>query len=461
MAKRRGMLSIGELTKLIERDEIDTVILAFTDMQGRLIGKRVAARFFAEDIAAHGAECCNYLLAVDVENNTVDGYRISSWEKGYGDMAMIPDFDTLRLLPWQPGTALVMADLRWLPAEGDDVGAAVRPAPREILKAQLAKLESRGLGAHVGTELEFIVFEDSYREAWTKGYVGLTPASDYNIDYALLASTRMEPLLRDIRVGMEGAGLYCEGVKGECNLGQQEIAFKYDEALVTCDNHSLYKNGAKEIADKHGQSLTFMAKFNEREGNSCHIHISLRGLDGTAVFSDPDAEHGMSTMFRHFMAGQLKTMRELTLFFAPNINSYKRFVEGSFAPTAVAWGLDNRTCSLRVVGHGLGMRVENRVPGGDVNQYLAVAALIAGGLYGIEHELELEPMLEGNAYGSDAERVPTTLREAAELFGSSAIAREAFGDDVVEHYLNNAAIEIAAYDSAVTDWERVRGFERF
>ena len=461
MAKRTGMLSIGELTKLIERDEIDTVILAFTDMQGRLIGKRVAARFFAEDIAAHGAECCNYLLAVDVENNTVDGYRISSWEKGYGDMAMIPDFDTLRLLPWQPGTALVMADLRWLPTGGEEVGAAVRPAPREILRAQLAKLEGLGLGAHVGTELEFIVFEDSYREAWKKGYVGLTAASDYNIDYALLASTRMEPLLRDIRVGMEGAGLYCEGVKGECNLGQQEIAFKYDAALVTCDNHSLYKNGAKEIADKHGQSLTFMAKFNEREGNSCHIHISLRGLDGTAVFSDPDAEHGMSKMFRHFMAGQLKTMRELTLFFAPNINSYKRFVAGSFAPTAVAWGLDNRTCSLRVVGHGLGMRVENRVPGGDVNQYLAVAALIAGGLYGIEHELELEPMLEGNAYGSGAERVPTTLREAAELFGASTIARQAFGDDVVEHYLNNAAIEIAAYDSAVTDWERVRGFERF
>jgi glutamine synthetase len=448
------MITTDELNPLIDAGEIDTVIVAFTDMQGRLVGKRVAARFFKDEISSHGAECCNYLLAVDVEMNTVDGYRISSWEKGYGDMAMIPDLATMRLVPWLPGTALVMADLTWL----DE--APVRPSPREILKAQTARLAELGLVAQIGTELEFIVFDDSYRDAWKKGYVGLTASSDYNIDYAILASTRMEPLLRDIRVGMEGAGLYCEGVKGECNLGQQEIAFRYDEALVTCDNHSIYKNGAKEIADQHGKSITFMAKYDAREGNSCHIHISLRGTDGSAVFADGDAEYGMSKMFRHFLAGQLTAMRELTLFFAPNINSYKRFVEGSFAPTAVAWGLDNRTCSLRVVGHGHSMRVENRVPGGDVNQYLAVAALIAGGLHGMENELELEPLLEGNAYGSAAPRVPASLREAAELFGGSAIARAAFGDDVVEHYLNNAAIEVAAYEAAVTDWERVRGFER-
>ena len=455
MTKRTGMIDLRELESRVEKGEIDTIVLAFTDMQGRLIGKRVSARFFVDDIAAHGAECCNYLLAVDVEMNTVDGYRISSWERGYGDMAMIPDFDTLRLVPWQPGTALVMADLRWLDER------PVIESPREILKTQLARLAERGLEAHVGTELEFIVFDDSYRDAWKKGYTGLTPASDYNIDYALLASTRMEPLLRDIRVGMEGAGLYCEGVKGECNLGQQEIAFRYDEALVTCDNHSIYKNGAKEIADKHGKALTFMAKFNEREGNSCHIHISLRGTDGSAVFADEGAELGMSKMFRHFLAGQIAAMRDLTLFFAPNINSYKRYVNGSFAPTAVAWGLDNRTCSLRVVGHGMGLRVENRVPGGDVNQYLAVAALIAAGLHGIDNELELEPIFEGNAYGSDAPRVPTTLREAAELFQASDIAREAFGSEVVDHYLNNARVELAAYDAVVTDWERVRGFERF
>ena len=455
MAARTGMLTTDQLNELIEDGTIDTVIVAFTDMQGRLVGKRASARLFREEISSHGAECCNYLLAVDVEMNTVDGYRISSWEKGYGDMAMIPDLSTLRLVPWLPGTALVMADLTWLDERPVD------PAPREILKKQISRLAQKGLVPYVGTELEFIVFDNSYRDAWSKGYVGLTPASDYNIDYAMLASTRMEPLLRDIRLSMEGAGLYCEGVKGECNLGQQEIAFRYDDALTTCDNHSIYKNGAKEIADKHGKALTFMAKFNEREGNSCHIHISFRGTDGSAVFADDADTLGMSKMFRHFMAGQLKTMRELTLFFAPNINSYKRFVDGSFAPTAVAWGLDNRTCSLRVVGHGLGMRVENRVPGGDVNQYLATAALIAGGLYGIEHELELEPMFEGNAYGSDAPRVPTTLREAAELFGTSEIAREAFGADVVEHYLNNARIEVQAYDAAITDWERVRGFERF
>ncbi len=455
MAARTGMLTTDQLNELIEDGKIDTVIVAFTDMQGRLVGKRASARLFREEISSHGAECCNYLLAVDVEMNTVDGYRISSWEKGYGDMAMIPDLSTLRLLPWLPGTALVMADLTWLDERPVD------PAPREILKKQISRLAKKGLVAYVGTELEFIVFDNSYRDAWSKGYVGLTPASDYNIDYAMLASTRMEPLLRDIRLSMEGAGLYCEGVKGECNLGQQEIAFRYEEALTTCDNHSIYKNGAKEIADKHGKSLTFMAKFNEREGNSCHIHISFRGTDGSAVFADDADALGMSKVFRHFLAGQLKTLRELTLFFAPNINSYKRFVDGSFAPTAVAWGLDNRTCSLRVVGHGLGMRVENRVPGGDVNQYLATAALIAGGLYGIEHELELEPMFEGNAYGSDAPRVPATLREAAELFGKSEIAREAFGADVVEHYLNNARIEVRAYDAAITDWERVRGFERF
>jgi len=427
-------------------------------MQGRLTGKRVSARLFVEDTAEHGAECCNYLLAVDVDMNTVDGYAMSSWETGYGDMVMKPDFSTLRVLPWVPGTALVMGDL----ARVD--GKPVTVAPRSILNRQIDRLSELGLVPYVGTELEFMVFDDTYREAWAKGYRHLTPATDYNIDYAMLASTRMEPLLRDIRLGMTGAGMYCEGVKGECNLGQQEIAFRYDHARVTCDNHTIYKNGAKEIADQHGKSLTFMAKFDEREGNSCHIHISLRGEDGSpegsAVFADSDAADGMSAMFRSFIAGQLATLRELTLFYAPNINSYKRFALGSFAPTAIAWGMDNRTCALRVVGHGHGMRVECRAPGGDVNQYLAVSALIAGGLHGIEQELELPEALEGNAYTSGAERLPTTLHEAAALFGESEVARAAFGDDVVEHYLNNARIELNAYDAAVTDWEKVRGFER-
>ena len=454
MTHRSGNLTLEELTEAVGAGEIDTVIVAFTDMQGRLVGKRLSARLFLEDAATHGAECCNYLLAVDVDMNTVDGYAMSSWQRGYGDMAMIPDLGTLRRMPWLPGTAMVTADLHWLDEN------PVVASPRQILKNQLARLASHGLEAFAATELEFIVFDDGYREAWKKGYRGLTTSSDYNIDYAMLASTRMEPLLRDIRLGMDGAGMYCEGVKGECNLGQQEIGFRYAPALDTCDNHSIYKNGAKEIADAHGQSITFMAKYNEKEGNSCHIHISLRGTDGSAVFADKEAEYGMSKMFRHFLAGQLAVMRELTLFSAPNINSYKRYVPGSFAPTALAWGLDNRTCALRVVGQGHGMRVENRVPGGDVNQYLAVAALIAAGLHGIENELELEDVYIGNAYTSDVPRVPATLRESAALFAKSTFAREAFGNEVVDHYLNNAEIEIAAYDAVVTDWERVRGFER-
>ncbi|WP_166879825.1 glutamine synthetase family protein [Salinibacterium sp. ZJ450] len=451
---RSGNLTLDELSALIESRQIDTVLVAFTDMQGRLIGKRVSARLFSEEVASHGAEACNYLLAVDVEMNTVGGYAMSSWERGYGDMVMLPDLDTLRLLPWLPGTAMVTADLTWLD------GVPVVASPRAILRAQIARLAERDLVPFVGTELEFLVFDDSYREAWAKNYTALSPASDYNIDYAVLASTRMEPLLRDIRLAMDGAGMYVEGVKGECNLGQQEIAFRYDHALVTADNHSIYKNGAKEIADQHGKALTFMAKFNEREGNSCHIHISVRGTDGAPVLADADNRYGFSPMMEHFIAGQLATLREFTLLLAPNINSYKRYVPGSFAPTAVAWGVDNRTCALRLVGRGVGLRVENRVPGGDVNQYLAIAALIAGGLYGIENELPLEPELDGNAYVSDAARVPSTLREAADLFAGSRIARDAFGDEVVEHYLNNAHVELAAYEAAVTDWERIRGFER-
>jgi glutamine synthetase len=448
------MLSLAALEQLVEIGEVDTVIVAFTDMQGRLAGKRVAARLFIEEVAADGAECCSYLLAVDADMNTVSGYAMSSWDTGYGDMVMMPDLSTLRLTPWLPNTALVLADLGWAD------GSAVAVSPRAILRRQLDRLGERGLIADLATELEFIVFDQSYRQAWASGYRGLTPASDYNIDYAILASSRMEPLLRDIRQGMQGAGLRFEAVKGECNKGQQEIGFRYDEALVTCDNHAIYKNGAKEIADQHGKSLTFMAKYDEREGNSCHIHTSLRAKDGSAVFADSSRPHGMSPTFCSFVAGLLATLRELTLFYAPNINSYKRFAEGSFAPTAVVWGLDNRTCALRVVGHGRNLRVECRVPGGDVNPYLAAAALIAGGLYGIERALQLPEPCAGNAYEAGVERLPATLAEAAAVFGESVLAREAFGDDVVAHYLNNARVELAAFSAAVTDWERMRGFER-
>ena len=455
MGLTSGNLTAEELARAVASGEIDTVIVAFTDVQGRLVGKRLSARLFVEDAMAHGAECCNYLLAVDVDANTIDGYALTSWESGYGDMAMMPDLGTMRRLPWQPGTALVIADL-----EQASDHATIEVSPRQVLRRQVERLAERDLEPFVATELEFIVFDDDYRSAWSRGYRDLTPASDYNIDYALHASTRMEPLLRDIRNSMDGAGMYCEGVKGECNLGQQEISFRYARALETCDNHSIYKSGAKEIADKHGKSITFMAKFNEREGSSCHVHASLRSSAGDAVFADADDPSGMSPMFRHFIAGQLAAMREFTLLYAPNINSYKRFVQGSFAPTAVAWGHDNRTCALRVVGKGHGMRVENRVPGGDVNQYLAVAGILASGLYGIENELDPGEALAGNAYSSDIDRVPTTLREAADLFEQSALAREVFGDETVDHYAHAARTEVAAFDAAVTDWERVRGFER-
>jgi glutamine synthetase len=385
--------------------------------------------------------------------NTVDGYAMSSWAGGYGDLVMKPDLSTLRLLPWLESTAMVICDVLWLD------GSPVVASPRQILRRQLDRLAERGLAAYVGTELEFIVFNDTYEEAWDRRYHGLRPANQYNVDYSLVGTARVEPLLRAIRNGMTGAGLYVESAKGECNPGQHEIAFRFDEALKTCDNHSIYKSGAKEIASQLGNSLTFMAKYDEREGNSCHIHISLRSTDGDAVLAG-DRPHGFSPMMEHFVAGQLACLQELTYFFAPNINSYKRFVEGSFAPTAVAWGIDNRTCALRVVGHGDSLRVENRVPGGDVNPYLATAALVASGLHGIDERLPLTAALEGNAYVSDSAHVPSTLRDAAASLAESKVARQAFGDDVVDHYLNAARVEMAAYDAAVTDWELIRGFER-
>ncbi|MFF5015857.1 glutamine synthetase family protein [Streptomyces sp. NPDC001165] len=453
MADRTPPLSVEELHALVAGGEIDTVVLAFPDMQGRLQGKRFAARFFLDEVLQHGTEGCNYLLAVDTEMNTVDGYAMSSWDRGYGDFAMHPDLATLRRIPWHPGTALLVADLAW------NDGAPVVAAPRQILRRQLDRLAELGYTAQVGTELEFIVFKDSYEQAWDANYRDLTPANQYNIDYSILGTGRIEPLLRRLRNDMAGAGLTVESAKGECNPGQHEIAFRYDEALRTCDQHALYKTGAKEIAAQEGVSITFMAKYNEREGNSCHIHLSLADADGDNAMARA-GDGGMSDVMRHFLAGQLAALRDFSLLYAPNINSYKRFQPGSFAPTAVAWGHDNRTCALRVVGHGRSLRFENRLPGGDVNPYLAVAALVAAGLYGIEQKLELPEPCPGNAYTADFEHVPTTLREAAELWENSPIAKAAFGDEVVAHYRNMARVELEAFDAAVTDWELRRSFER-
>uniref|UniRef100_A0AAU3H1V5 Glutamine synthetase family protein n=1 Tax=Streptomyces sp. NBC_01401 TaxID=2903854 RepID=A0AAU3H1V5_9ACTN len=452
MADRQPPLGTDELRLLVERGEIDTVVLAFTDMQGRLQGKRFAASFFLDEVLEHGTEGCNYLLAVDTDMNTVDGFAMSSWSNGYGDFAMRPDLTTLRRIPWHEATALVMADLAW------EDGTPVVAAPRQILRRQLERLAAHGLTAHVGTELEFIVFKDTYEQAWDRNYRGLTPANQYNIDYSVLGTGRIEPLLRRIRNEMAAAGLTVESAKGECNPGQHEIVFRYDEALVTCDQHAVYKTGSKEIAAQEGVALTFMAKFNEREGNSCHIHLSLQDADGRSVMAGDDG--AMSPVMRQFLAGQLAALRDFSLLYAPNINSYKRFQPGSFAPTAVAWGRDNRTCALRVVGHGRSLRFENRLPGGDVNPYLAVAGLVAAGLHGIEQELELPDPCEGNAYTAGYDQVPTTLREAAAFWENSELAREAFGDDVVAHYRNTARVELEAFDAAVTDWELRRSFER-
>jgi glutamine synthetase len=344
-----------------------------------------------------------------------------------------------------------MADVQW------EDGSPVTPSPRQVLRRQLDRLTERGWMAMVGTELEFIVVRNSYEDAWSRGYRDLEPANQYNADYSLLATARIEPLLRRIRNEMTGAGLAVESAKGECNLGQHEITFRYDDALTTCDNHTIYKTGAKEIAAQEGVAITFMAKLNELEGSSCHIHLSLRDRNGTPVMAEGD---GMAPLMEHVLAGQLAHLRELSLLLAPNINSYKRYQPGTFAPTAARWGRDNRTCALRVVGHGPSLRFEHRVPGADVNPYLAVAALIAAGLDGIDNELPLEAACEGNAYTGGGPTVPTTLRDAADLWKQSAFARTAFGDEVVDHYANMATVELNAFDAAVTDWERFRGFER-
>lgn len=453
MTRNDRHLTVEDLTARIADGSVDTVVVAFTDMQGRLQGKRLHGAYFVEQVLGHGTEGCNYLLGVDVEMNTVPGYAITSWERGYGDMEFVLDLDTVRLLPHLPATAMVQCDLAW-----PDHRPVVQ-SPRAILKAQVDRATEQGFLALAGTELEFIVFEDSYEKAHDLGYRDLTPANQYNVDYSILGTSRVEPLLRDIRNTMYAAGADVEGAKGECNFGQHEIGFLYDEVVVTADNHAVYKTVAKEIASLHGKSITFMSKFNEREGNSCHIHLSLRGADGSLVFWDEEQDR-RTPLYDSFIAGVLATMADFTLLYAPNVNSYKRFAAGSFAPTAIAWGEDNRTCAVRLVGRGPSARMENRVPGGDVNPYLALAAMLAGGLHGIEEELELEPPLEGNAYTSDRPQVPHTLQGAREAFAGSAITRKVFGDEVVDHYTNMADVELRAFGAAVTDWELRRGFER-
>ncbi|MFJ9616498.1 glutamine synthetase family protein [Streptomyces noursei] len=434
---------------------VEEVIVSVPDLQGRLQGSRLSVPHFLDEAAEQGFAACLYLLASDVEMNTGPGYAIDAWQSGFGDFVLRPDPATLRTLPWDEGTALVLADAVW------SDGRAVEVAPRQILRTQLDRLAERGLAAFAGTELEFLVFRETYRQAWDRRYHGLETATTYNVDYSLQGLAEIEPVVRRIRREMVRAGLTMETARAECHAGQYEIVFRYDEAMATCDNHVFFKNGAKQIAAQEGVALTFMPKFDEGEGNSCHVHLSLRGTDGSAVLADSAADDGMSELMRHFVAGQLACLADFALLMAPNINSYKRLQPGGFAPTGITWGRDNRTCPVRVVGQGHSMRIEHRVPGGDANPYLATAAAVAAGLYGIENRLPLPEPHAANALDDPSvPRLPSTLTEALHRWENSEIAAKVFGASVVAHYAQAARTELAAFESAVTDWERVRGFER-
>ena len=449
-------LSLDRLRAEHTAGHVDDVIVAVPDVQGRLQGSRLAVSYFLDQVAERGFGACLYLFSTDVDMSTGPGYAVDAAEHGFGDFVLRPDLATLRTLPWQPGSAFVLADAHW------PSGEPVAVAPRQVLRGQLAALADHGLDAFAGTELEFLVFLEDYRSAWERDYRGLRTATRHNADYALQGLTELEPVVRRLRREMPGAGLTLETARGECHPGQYEIVFRYAEALTTCDHHVIFKSGAKQIAAQEGHALTFMPKFDTGEGNSCHVHLSLRGrADGAPVLAAPAAPDGMSPLMHRFIAGQLHCLADFTLLMAPNINSYKRLRPGAFAPTGIAWGRDNRTCPIRVVGTGESLRIEHRVPGGDANPYLAVAAVVAAGLYGIENRLPLPAPHSGNALTDPAVHgLPGTLTEALHRWESSALARKVFGDEVVTHYARAARAELAAFESAVTDWERVRGFER-
>lgn len=447
--------TLEDLRADAESGRIEDVIVALPNLQGDLKGTRVAVDHFLAHALTDGFPACVYLLASDVEMTTAAGYSIAASDAGFGDFVLRPDMTTLRRLPWDDRTALVLGDV----LAADDT--PIQVAPRQILRTQLDRLAAQGLRAFAGTEPEFLIFRDSYQQAHDSGYRNLRPATRHNADYALSGLEAISPVVRDIKSSMAAAGMIVETARAECHPGQYEIVFRYDHALTTCDNHVIYKLGAKQIAERHGTALTFMAKYDAGEGNSCHVHLSLRAEDGEPVLAQSAHSSCMSALMRHFLAGQLACLAEFTLLFAPNINSYKRLQPGCFAPATISWGFDNRTCPIRVVGTGPDLRIEHRVPGGDANPYLAVAAMIAAGLYGIEQRLDPPPPHSGDtADAAGLPRLPATLREATDLWESSPRARALFGDEIVAHYAHAARRELAAFDTAVTDWEHRRGFER-
>lgn len=448
------MMSLSLLKTKVRRGEIDTVIVAFPDVFGRLVGKRFTAEYFLGHVAEDGTHGCNYLLTVDIEMEPMEGFQIANWEKGFGDFALHPDLSTLRLLPWQPGTALVICDFQ------HDNGKPVAEAPRTLLRNQVDALRRKNLICNIASELEFFLFNTSYHEAFTSGYRDLMPSSDYRIDYHTMQPARDEPLFRAIRNQLKAADVPVESSKGEWGRGQHEINLEYSQPVPMADCHIIFKQAVKEIAAQHGKSVTFMAKPSMTEpGNSCHIHTSLWS-GGKNVFWDAHRETG-SKLFRQFLGGLMKYSRELCYFFAPTINAYKRYQSASWAPTKLAWSYDNRTVGFRVVGHGNSFRIENRMPGADANPYLAFAATIAAGMQGVSEQLDCGEVYEGNAYvDAKLPSLPHSLEEAAELLGKSALARKAFSQSVVDFYVHTARLECKAYANSVTDWERQRYFER-
>lgn len=447
-------MKLSELEAKVQQKEIDTVIVAFPDVLGRLVGKRFRAEYFLRQVVKHGTHGCNYLLTVNMEMDPMDGFAVANWEAGFGDFEMSPDPDTLRILPWQEGAVLILCDYR------HHDGSLVSEAPRSVLRGQLDALKQQGLSAGVASELEFFLFNETYQEAHLANYTELTPSSDYRIDYHTMQPARDEAILRAIRNEMTEAGILIESSKGEWGQGQHEINFEYGEPLSIADGHVVFKQGVKEIAEQNGKSASFMPKYAEEEaGNSCHIHISI-SKEKQNLFWDSEKKTG-SEFFSQFLGGLIKYSAELCYFFAPTVNAYKRYQSGSWAPTKMAWSHDNRTVGFRVVGHGNGYRIENRMPGADANPYLAFAATLAAGLAGVEEGLDAGPVYQGNAY-NDAELVslPKSLSEAAERLNSSEFARKTFGDSVVDFYVHTARLEVAAFARAVTDWERRRYFER-
>ena len=463
-------MNLPQLKTKIRSGAIDTVIVAFPDPFGRLVGKRFRADVFLDSVLKHGTHGCNYLLTVNMEMDPLDGFKVASWDAGFGDFAFRPDLKTLRALPWQTGAALVICD--YVRQEG----SLVREAPRSVLRQQLELLNKQGFTCFCASELEFYLFNQTYHSAFAAGYRDLQPSSDYRIDYHVMQPTRDEPLMRAIRNSMTAARVPVESSKGEWSRGQHEINFNYDEPLPMADMHVLFKQGVKEIADQHSKAVSFMAKYAPSEaGNSCHIHMSL-WKSGRNLFWDPRAKdqakrskqhgarksyHAGSQFFRHFLGGLIKYSPELCLFFGPTINSYKRYQPGSWAPTRMAWAVDNRTVGFRVVGEQNGFRIENRMPGADANPYLAFAAMLAAGMAGVKEKLDCGKEYVGNAYvDPKLARLPGSLADAAALFDNSKLARAAFGDDVVEFYVHHARLEIDAFNNAVTDWEKIRYFER-